>query len=217
MRVKGFRGTLTTAHLELMRLPQRFWKVKYGQMEPDLREQVGKYLRSVHDWLDRGEGLMLWGKNGRGKTAAACYVAKEVRRTGASVLFVTASTLVQSAMGKDVDYEDAEGLSLIQRATIVDFLVIDDLGKEPRGGKNGSSWSERILETLLRERVAARRTTWITTNMSVRAGEDASGSLFDLYKVSMREVLKESVYPYYVEGPNLRDPMSTDLGERLAM
>lgn len=204
MRVKGHRGRLTAEHFLLMRMPERFWRVKFDQIEPRLRGVVRSYLRNLDDALDNGDGLLLWGKNGRGKTSAACYVAKEVRRTGASVLIITAASLIESVLEK-VETED--GAPLIDRARTVDFLLLDDLGKEHKGK---SSWAARVLETLFRERSANKLSTFITANSS-------PDGLRERYKVSMMEVLKEIVVPVQVTGDNRRDGLSDELCKRIGV
>ena len=204
MRVKGHRGHLTAEHFRLMRLPCRFWEVSFDQITSELRDIIGGYCRNVDRMLDNGEGLLLWGPNGRGKTAAAAFVAKEVRRTGATVLMVTAASLIDSVLEKTKMEDD--GL-LIDRARTVDFLLLDDLGKEH---PSASGFSDRILENLFRERGAARLTTWITCNM------DPDG-LRQRYKKSMLEVLKEQVVPLKVEGDNRRDDAQSRIRESIAV
>lgn len=204
MRVKGHRGHLTAKHFTLMRLPRRFWTVSFDQITSELRDIIGDYCRNIDRILDDGEGLLLWGENGRGKTSAAAFVAKEVRRTGASVLVVTAASLIDSVLEKTKTEDD--GL-LIDRARSVDFLLLDDLGKEH---PSASGFSDRILENLFRERGAARLTTWITSNF----GPDG---LTQRYKKSMLEVLKEQVVPLKVEGDNRRDDAQDRIRESLAV
>jgi DNA replication protein DnaC len=202
MRVHGQRSTLTAEHFLLMRIPRRFWEVTFDQIEVDLKEVVRNYLNNLDTMLDTGGGLLLWGENGRGKTSAAAFVAREVRRTGASVLMITSASLMESVMEKT---EVAEGL-LIDRARTVDFLLLDDLGKE-HPGKSG--FSDRVLENLLRVRSASHLTTFITTNMSHEG-------LKQRYKKSMLEVMKENTLPVRVEGKNYRDEAQEKLSKALA-
>jgi DNA replication protein DnaC len=191
MRIEGYRGRLTAEHFGLMRVPRRFWEASVSDIEPMTRQVVLTYLRQLDEMLDRGVGLLLWGENGRGKTSAAVCVAKEARRRGASVLMTTAASLVDAARSRT---EVEDGL-LVERARGVDFLLIDDLGKEHPGE---SGFSDRLFENLLRERSASQLTTWITTNM----GRDG---LTERYKPSMMEVIKELVVPVKMTGENLRD------------
>ena len=194
---------MTVDHLLLMRIPRRFWEVTFDQIEPDLKEVLRNYLRNLDTMLDGGNGLLLWGENGRGKTSSACFVAMEARRTGASVLMLTSASLIESVLEKT---EVEEGL-LLDRARTVDFLLLDDLGKE-HPGKSG--FADRVLENLLRERAAARLATFITTNMSPEG-------LSERYKKSMLEVMKETMLPVKVEGKNYREEARENLTKALAL
>lgn len=186
----------------LMRIPRRFWSVTFDQITPELREAIRSYCKKLDQMLDEGNGFLLWGPNGHGKTSAAAFVAKEVRRTGASVLMVTARSLTESVVEKtEVD----AGELLIERAREVDFLLLDDLGKEI-----AKDWAEGVLENLLRERCAAKRTTFITTNMLL-------DKMRQRYNVSLLEVLKESVVPLHVEGVNRRDQAQEDLRQAVGV
>jgi len=204
MRIEGYRGRLTAEHFMLMRIPRRFWDVTFDQIHPGAQGVVRNYLNELDVMLDNGDGLLLWGPNGRGKTSAAAFVAKEVRRTGASVLMVTAAMLLDSVLQKT---EAEDGLLIMELARTVDFLLIDDLGKE-HASKSG--FSDRVFENLLRERGSNRLTTWITTNM----GRDG---LVERYKHSMMEVLKELVVPVKVEGDNHRDDAQEKLRSAIAV
>lgn len=203
MRIVGQRSRLTADHLLLMRVPRRFWGVKFDLIEPDLQPILRNYLKNLDAMLDGGNGLLLWGENGRGKTSAAVFVAMEARRTGASVLMLTAASLIESIMEK---VEVEEGL-LVDRARAVDFLLLDDLGKE-HPGKSG--FSDRVLENLFRERTAAKLTTFATSNME-------HDRLTERYKKSMLEVMKEALLPVKVEGKNFRDEVREGLTKVLAV
>jgi len=203
MRIVGQRNRLTADHFLLMRIPRRFWEVKFDQIEPHLQGIIRNYLQNLDDMLDSGSGLLLAGENGVGKTSAACFVAREVRRTGASVFMITAAGLIESVIEK-AEVED--GL-VIDRARSVDFLLLDDLGKEHAGK---SQFADRVLENLIRERSAAHLTTFVTTNMSIE-------KLSERYKISMLEVMKETVLPVKVEGENYREAAQKNLSKALSV
>jgi DNA replication protein DnaC len=211
MRVVGHRMRLTQAHVERMRIPQRYWGVRLAQVPGEVQGYVEGYLRSLDEHLDRGDGLLLWGNNGVGKTSAAVLFAKEARRRGASVFFITAEGLRQAVLERQVFDEDQ---TVIERARSVDFLVLDDLGKEHPGE---TGFTERLFENLVRERCAARRVTIVTTNLPLKQGDGGSRSLSTVYIPSMLEVMKESICPIYFEGENQRNSKAVDLASRLAV
>jgi len=199
MRVEGYRGRLTAEHFDLMRIPRRFWGVSVSEIEPAARHSIAAYLRQLDEMLDRGIGMWLWGANGHGKTSAAVCVTKEVRRRGASVLMTSAVALIEAARSRARDDE------LVERAHGVDFLLVDDLGKEHHGE---SGFSDRFFEGLFRERSENRLTTWVTSNAKADALEVR-------YKRSMLEVIKEIMVPLKVDGVDWREVVQGKLREQL--
>lgn len=214
MRIVGLRVKLTKAHMELMWIPCRFWESDFEEI-PDCEGKgvLRSYLRNIEDMMDRGEGLLLWGPNGHGKTSAAIIVAMEARRRGASVLFTQAETLRASVLDKTM-FSDEK--SLMERAKEVDLLVLDDLGKEHTGE---TGFAERIFENLIRERSANRRVTIMTTNLPTKSPADDPNcvSLKTKYIASMLDVMREAMYPVYLRAHNWRDQAQQNMEARLAV
>lgn len=205
MRIRGYRGELTSSHLHTMSITRLFWGAGVESVVGPPRGIIQAYVRDLDLHLDRGHGLMFWGPNGSGKTYMACALAKEVRRTGASVYFVAAGDLVQATIERrDVADEDGEPVS--ERARSVDYLVIDDLGKEGQ-----SEFAERCVETLIRHRVGSVLPTCLTTNMSPAV----DGGLHSRYSISFVEVLKEAVVPVRIDGVNWRDDRRSSMSGSL--
>ena len=201
MRVVGHRMRLTQSHIDRMRIPERFWFVGFDGVIPEARTFVDRYLKNLDDNLDRGEGLLMWGPNGTGKSSCAVLVGFEVRRRGATVFFVTAERLRASVLEKEM-FDDQ--FTLMERARAVDFLILDDLGKEHPGE---TGFSERLFENLFRERSAKKQATIVTTNLSTEA-------LQETYIRSMLEVMRETLFPVSFEGENLREAVEADLRSR---
>jgi len=210
MRVIGLRIKLTKAHMELMRIPRRFWQSDFDLI-PDCegKELLRSYLRNIDEALDRGEGLLLWGPNGHGKTSAAVIAMKEARRRGASSFFVQAETLRSSVLDGTM-FSDEK--TLMERAREVDFLVIDDLGKEHTGE---TGFTERIFENLIRERTACKRVTVITTNLPPNSQTPKEASLRKRYISSMLEIMREAMYPVLLKAHDWRDQVQQDMESRL--
>jgi len=214
MRIVGHRMRLTQAHVEWMRVPRRFWDVRFEKVPSDVRKDIDNYLRRLDDHLDRGDGLLFWGANGVGKTSVAVLIALEVRRRGASVLFITAAALRQAFLEREPFNEDQ---FVSERARAVDFLVLDDLGKEHSAS---TGFSEGLFENLIRERSASQRATVITTNLPMIPKDLGNGrmsrALMSVYVPSMLEVMKENLYPIRFEGKNLREVTREELNSRMA-
>ena len=193
---------MTAEHLLLMRIPRRHWEASFARIDPATRAVIGGYLHALDDMLDRGEGLLLYGMNGSGKTSAAVYVAKEVRRTGASVLMATAAALRDSAFEKTPPAED---MTMLDLARSVDFLLIDDLGKEAP-----NRFTQHFFENLVRERGSNRLTTWITTNLEPEG-------LKARYARTFVDVLRELVVPVRMEEVDHRSDEAEILQEHLGV
>jgi len=213
MRIKGQRRKLTQADVERARIPRRFWHLSYSSIPESARSPIQRYMLGIDGHLDAGDGLLLWGPNGVGKTSIAVLVAFEAMRRGASALFMTSESIRQSYIeGSPFD----DDFSMIDRARIVDVLVIDDMAKEHRGD---TEFAERMLENLLRQRAAARKTTIITTNLSIvqdDRSERRKASLAAVYPASLVEVIQGSLYPVQVIGPDQRKTEALGIQERMA-
>ncbi len=192
------RRSLVEKDLLRMNIPRRFWDVTFSgitdHVDDDglsLKMLVHKYLDNFGAMFAQGAGLLLWGNNGLGKTGAIAVLAKESRRRGKSVLFMTASEYLEAIHGK-MGF-DAE-MTFVGRAKSVDVLVIDDFGKEHKDNKG---WGERQFEELVRHRSANVLVTMFTMNVPMET--------FSRVAVrSMVQVLKECTYPFEVVGPDRR-------------
>lgn len=191
MRIIGEKVELTREHYLRMQVPVRFWGVETNQIPDSARPVVERYIDRLDTMLHSGTGLLLWGGNGRGKTSAAVCVAKAIRQTGAPVLFVTAEQLRQGKI--DGEMFDAD-YTIWERATEVDCLVLDELGKEYRGK---SDHSERLIDRLFRIRSGERLVTLVTTNIVLQ-------DLKKHYNPSMLMLFQENLHPVRVDGPDMR-------------
>jgi len=212
MRIQGYRTRLTTGILERTRIPRRFWETKYDNVPESVHGYLGNYLRALDEMVDGGEGLLLWGPNGVGKTSVAALVAFELSRRGGTAYFVTAESLRIASIEKT--WFDDE-TTVMERAQEVELLIIDDLGKEHR---SESAYAERLIENLLRVRLANKRSTIITTNLPLVGNrEKRVAGLNTVYSTSMLEVLREATLPLEVTGKNQRLTAAAHLQERLAV
>lgn len=191
MRIIGEKVVLTRDHYLHMQVPVRFWEADLTKVPDSAKKVVGKYIENLDTMLHRGIGLLLWGGNGRGKTSAAVCIAKEIRQTGAPVLFVTAEQLRQGKIDGEMFNADS---TLWERATEVDCLVLDELGKEYRGK---TDHTERLMDRLFRIRAGARLVTIVTTNVVLQ-------DLKKHYNPSMLMLFQEILHPVRVDGPDMR-------------
>jgi DNA replication protein DnaC len=204
---KSKRRVLTRKNLERMRLPRRFYKVRFDSIS---RGEhcfcIESYLTQIGDALKKGFGMVIWGANAVGKTSVAALCLKESRRIGKSGLFITANQYIADSIGHVV-FDDAHNVK--ERCLLVDLLVLDDLGKESANSAVGGVNTARMFEDLLRERSASMRSTIVTMNISPKKLEDRYGKSF-------AGLLSESTPFVEMVGPSQRKSAREDLKEFFA-
>ena len=115
------------------------------------------------------QNLFLYGDVGIGKTFLSNCIAKELLDREFSVLYFSAprffNILVQHAFGKEIP----EAQNMYEYIFTCDLLIIDDLGTEYT-----NSFTVSEFFTCINERLLAKRSTIVSTNLSLE-------SLADLY------------------------------------
>jgi len=109
----------------------------------------------------------------------------------------TAYCIVADELKKEYIVENNfdEDQSIPQRCETVDFLLLEDIGKEYSG--KGSGWAELCLENLIRKRTRELLPTVITTNIN-------PGEFKQRYKKSAFAMVMECMTPIEVVDKNYR-------------
>lgn len=97
---------------------------------------------------------------------------------------------------------DSEEL-ISDRVQCVSFLVLDDVGREYR---TSSGFVESRLGELLRDRMANRLVTSITTNLNPQEFRESYGE-------ATAQLVVESTYPLFMEGENMRERKRREIAE----
>lgn len=121
------------------------------------KEGVKVARRYLATWAERrkeGQGLILSGDIGTGKTMVAAAIANEVVNLGSSALFLSVSELQNRLR----DFDNAQ--STLDRLKGVDLLVLDDFGQE-----KASEWAASQLFDLVDDRCQNKRPLILTTNL----------------------------------------------------
>jgi hypothetical protein len=218
-RPVGENRPLTNEDLVRLCLPRDYWDVRHDQIKPAGSvhfQAITKYITRLHEMVENGWGLILYGPNDTGKSALAALVLKEARRWGYYGMFARAEALRVAGL-RDTMFD--ESMSLVDRARFVTVLVIDDLGKEHR---SSSGHAERFIEDLVRERVSEKLVTIMTTNidprpkkMSENKGAKTVHPLADIYSQSFAHVVKSRFHPVPVKGYNYREEQAQELADAL--
>jgi len=179
--------------LHRMNIGRRYWVADMTQVDESPAKSVfRKYVQSLSDNYDQGWGIFLYGANGIGKTYTACAMLKEIQKRGYSTYCVLADVLkVAYIDGQRFD----QGNSVVQRVESVDFLLLEDLGKEYSG--KGSGFAELCFENMLRKRSRECLPTIVTTNLSPNAFKDR-------YKQSAASLAMECMVACEMKGQDRR-------------
>jgi len=138
---------------------------------PKVKAEVFQYMEHLANAKKNGISLFLHGVNGVGKTMLGVEVLKEALRQGYSAQMVSLSGIIQ--MYSDGWYSAEKREAYDERIRNVDFLMIDDVGKEYRSSKSGLT--EVAFDNLIRYRTLRNKPMIITTNSSIEAIENVYG------------------------------------------
>ena len=141
-------------------------KERYGSnVSP--RENIEKIRMRVEEFIDNFEttedsGLLFSGKPGLGKTFMSNCIAKEILAKGHSVIYLTLSKLLDTAIRFKFSANTPENMELYKKIYNVDLLIIDDAGTE-----NMNSQRKEELFEIINERMTNKKKTIISTNLSI--------------------------------------------------
>lgn len=139
------------------------------------KQQLRMYVDNLNAYRKTGEGLLLMGGSGKGKTFGSTLIAKEVIRRDGFPYFVRYSDLYKIMTDEDDENN--------QRIRLTPFLIVDDLGS---GGTK--STVAAMFEELLRGREINEVATIVSTNLNTDQLVECFGTacvrvLFDLCKI----------------------------------
>jgi len=190
---------LTKSDLERLRIGRHYWDADIASLHlgTSHRDVVLHYCAKIHTAHAQGKGLLFWGDNGRGKTYSSASILKHARSWGYSGLLLRATDLVPSIVEDWVFESGPLGTTNYERRMrSVDFLVIDDLGKETLGKGFFLSAMDRIL----RDRAQEARPVIITTNLPLK--HESEDSFETRYGRSAFDLVHETMYPFQIKGRN---------------
>jgi len=184
---------LTEERLGRMNIGRRYWGAQMAAFpEGRAKDVFRQYMGSLSEQYEQGWGLFVYGPNGAGKTYASCAMLKEIEQRGYSTYCILADVLKAAYI--DGSRFDADN-SIVQRVESVDFLLLEDLGKEYNG--NGSGFAELCFENLIRKRCREMLPTFITTNLTRQAFKER-------YQQSAASLAMECMVAVEVQGQDRR-------------
>lgn len=152
---------LTTAALKRANIGEDYWRVDFSTYKGpvDALKASAQYLNELEQNKAKGVGILYAGKPGTGKTTLMAIVLKYLARANWTVHMTSLSELVELIKRS---WDDKVLVNRIDHCKHVDFLGLDDLGKEHAGP---TGFSAVTFDNLLRFRTQHRLPTLFTTNL----------------------------------------------------
>ena len=203
---------------EAARIPERYRDCSLdnfvpNQVQPNLSFQraliEARGFVSSHSWTMEGDGLLITGRVGVGKTHLAVGILQALLTNGVKGLFVHGGDLlkqVQNSYNRSVETTEQEILKPIFAAQV---LVLDELGAARK-----TDWVAEMIEHILNTRYNDCKATIITTNYenappagstsASAALSAATETLGDRIGERMRSRLQEMCVLIEMDGPDYR-------------
>lgn len=134
------------------------WRDVNGITDKVLHD-LSEYIENAESYAAVGLGLMMYGRNGTGKTLMSNLLLKQLLERGYDGFFTTFGDLLDYFTAGWRNEDDKSWFE--RRIRHAGILVIDDVGKEHAGRQ---PVAESTLDLVLRARVSAQRPTLVTTN-----------------------------------------------------
>ena len=134
-------------------------------------ELAKEYADNFDEHARRGDGLLLMGEPGNGKTHLAAAIVNHLVLRGKTCVFRSVPALLkrlQETYREGSRVTESEVLAVLQDA---DLLVLDDLGAE-----KVTEWAESTLYFIVDERYRWKKPLVVTTNCDLEVLEERIGT-----------------------------------------
>ncbi len=171
---------------------QNFSHLSYKFYEGEDLSRFQKAVQACYDFIKTFDSdyhnLFFYGTVGTGKSFLSGCVAKELIDSGHSVIYFSSASLFERISQNAFDYHNKEALKdIYEDIYSCDLLIIDDLGTEVT-----TAFSSSQLFSCLNERILRKKSTIISTNLSLQELRDRYSdrifsritSNFDLCKIT---------------------------------
>jgi DNA replication protein DnaC len=176
---------------------KRFQHARLDQLEKKYFAEILHYAANYKKYLLRGEGMLLSGPPGIGKTHSIVALVKHIKEQEGGrfdYYVVTAPKLVETYATRfsTEDTDTFRGKTMGQTYEDVTGLVLNDLGKEPRIKEWQEEEASYKLGRLLRARHEEQLPIFITTNFALTRKRGGAGTTFQTaYGASIWSLIQE--------------------------
>lgn len=187
-------------------VPRDFWDSTPDDVEHNkhnFNEAVASYMRKLGTANKHGYGLIFQGDNGVGKTMFMGMVLMAALRKNLTAYYTSMPQLDYDVKRGFNDHVAAERLRIM---LTVDFLAIDELGKERF--KNGDNFMRLHLERILKQRFDDNAPTLLATNMEMSELEQEYGRTF-------MSIIVGKYRPVLMEAGDFREQLKERMSKRM--
>lgn len=154
-----------------------------------------RYAEKFPELMKKGQGLLLYGSVGTGKTVAAACIANAVLEKEMSVIMTSFTTLLSEIQALSSYHVGDTEADYIDRMNNAALWVIDDLGAE----RNTTYALEKVY-MIVDSRYRTGKSTVYTTNMTL----DEIMNTNDIRYKRIYDRILEQCYPVFFNGPSWR-------------
>jgi DNA replication protein DnaC len=190
--------------MEKARIPKRYEKCDFENYIPKNDSQraavwlTRKLASEYHPGFD-GQGMLLMGSCGIGKTHLAVSTLKDLSKRGFGCLFYEFGALLKEIQDSYNPHTKSSELKILAPVLETEVLVLDELG-----ASKPTDWMRDTMAYIINTRYNDRKLTIFTTNYSDERRSDRDETFEDRIGVRMRSRLFEMCKTVVIAGEDYR-------------
>ena len=146
-----------------------------------MKQNLDACRNFAENFSGKGNGILMTGGTGLGKTHLSLSIANIVIEKGFCVVYISVPELIRKIQDEQHDRADGDSLSLAMSS---DLLILDDLGAE-----NSTPWCVSVLYEIINTRQNHSLPMIINTNLSTRELREKYQDRLSSRMMSMKTLL----------------------------